>query len=137
MGRGTLANLSQALSIAVVVVGFATLIVARMPAFRADFRRSTSLTVAVVALLTILLSLNVLVVGVQVRDATAQVAPDQTSALNGLLLVGMLLLLVSSLAFFFALGVLLWTLVPDRGSSGEPLTRAAPPQEAPEQRINH
>jgi hypothetical protein len=127
--------LSHSLSVAVLVVGVGTLLIARTPYFRADFRRSTAITVVVVALLTVLLSLNVLLVGAQVRDATAALVPDQAPALNGLLLAGMLLLLVSSLAFFLALGVLMWTLVPDATKKRAPLGDG--PGERAEQRINH
>lgn len=101
--------LPQAATLAVVVLGLVTLAIARLPAFRRNFRRSISITVGAVSLLTILLSLNVMLTGLDLRGSAAA---DDLAMINGLLLAGFVLMLVSSLAFFFALGVLIWTLVP-------------------------
>jgi hypothetical protein len=121
----------QAATIAVAVLGLTTLFVARMPAFRQDFRRSISLSVGAVSLLTILLSLNVLLVGLALRD---RASIDDLAMINGLLLAGFVLLLVSTLAFFFSLGTLIWTLVPTdpehhpgRVASGSAATRPVDP----------
>ena len=102
-------QLPQAATVAVAVLGITSLIVGRIPAFRKDFRRSVSVAVGAVSLLTILLSLNVLLAGLALHESAAV---DELALVNGLLLAGFVLLLVSSLAFFFALGVLIWTLVP-------------------------
>ena len=101
--------LLQAATIGVAVLGLFSLVIARMPRFREDFRRSVSVVLGAVALLTILLSLNVMLAGLRLRDSAAL---DDVALINGLLLTGFVLLLVSSLAFFFSLGLLIWTLVP-------------------------
>ncbi len=62
-----------------------------------------------VSLLTILLSLNVILTAMTFH---ASATSDQLPMINGLLLAGLVLMLVSALSFFFALGVLIWTLVP-------------------------
>lgn len=120
--------LPQAATIAVAVLGLTTLIVARIPAFRKDFRRSVSIVVSAVSLLTILLSLNVLLAGMKLHESAAV---DEVALVNGLLLAGFVLMLVSTLAFFFSLGVLIWTLVPTEPSALRlriPDPSAPPPQ---------
>lgn len=111
-----------------MVLGLVALIVARMPSFRKDFRRSVSIIVGAVSLLTILLSLNVMLTAVTLH---ASATSDQLSMINSLLLAGLVLMLVSALAFFFSLGVLIWTLVPTDGPTQRLLMtdlRSPPPQ---------
>ena len=119
----------QAVTLAVVVLGLLALVVARSPSFRKDFRRSISTAVAAVALLTVLLSLNVMLTA---RSLYASAANEQLAMINSLLLAGLVLMLVSTLAFFFSLGIFIWTLVPDPGPSqrlvlADPASPPTPP----------
>ena len=119
----------QTVTLAVVILGLVALIVARLPSFRRDFRRSVSTAVAAVALLTLLLSLNVMVTA---QSLYATAVNHQLAMINSLLLAGLVLMLVSTLAFFFSLGILIWTMVPDHGRSArlslpDPTSSAAQP----------
>lgn len=107
-------SFSQTATLAVVVLGLFALGVARLPSFRNDFRRSVSTAVGAVSLLTLLLSLNVMLTAMNLH---ASAADHESAMINGLLLAGLVLMLVSTLALFFSLGLLIWTLVPSDGTS--------------------
>jgi hypothetical protein len=91
---------------AVALVGVASVVVARLPAFRDDMRRSIALAVAGVSLLTLVLSLEVLMAASYLQ-ASAEPSPVDP---ENLLLAGLVLTLTSSLSLFFSLGVLIWTM---------------------------
>ena len=110
-----MAELSHVLTTSVAALGFVTLMVARLSAFRHDFRKGVSLALTAVTLLTIVLSLNVIMASVNLRPA---VAAESVPSVNGLLLAGLILLLVSVLGFFFSIGVLVWSFVPGPGDIG-------------------
>jgi hypothetical protein len=98
-----------------ILVASLALSAGRFSIFRNDLQRSISLGVCLLSLLMIALSVDILTVGFRLRQASLQAADASLAAeWNGLLLGAILLLLVSSLAFFFAMGVFIWSLVPPR-----------------------
>src|SRR5688500_6970336 len=97
--------LPQAVTLYVVVLGLLALVVDRLTSFRKDFRCSVTIIVGSVSLLTILLSLNVMLTAASLHESSTV---DQLSMVNSLLLAGLVLMLVSSRAFFFSLGFLIW-----------------------------
>jgi hypothetical protein len=101
---------------ALLLVALAASAAAKLPLFQKELRRSISLGLALIGLLTIVLSLQVLVTGLRLRAAALVSAQEAMVAQwNGLILGAIVLLLVSGLAFFFALGVFIWSLLPPAG----------------------
>lgn len=108
-----MSNLGPYIIGAVLIVAVLALVMARFPLFQRDLRRSLSFGVAFVGLLIIVLSVHVLNTGLGLRSAAVAAAEaEMVSQWNGLILGALLLLMVSSLAFFFAMGVFMWSLVP-------------------------
>lgn len=120
------------LSGGVALVGLVALFSSRRPAFRRDFRRNVSLAVAVTSFLVVLVAIQLVLTGLELRAAA--LAVGEAAALprwNGLVLAAILLLLVGSLAFLFSLGVLVWSFGGARRRGGHQRPPRASPFEPP------
>lgn len=94
----------------IVLVSGLAFFASRRPGFLRDHRRNLALTVALASFLVVMVSVRLLLVGLEARSAAVALAAlEAIPRWNGVILGAILLILVGSLSFFFTLGVILWT----------------------------